>query len=81
VHVINEIEEILDEIRPYMRLHSGGVEVVEVDECCGIVKVRLAGACASCPLAEITLKGLVETVIKERAEWVKEVIAVKDICE
>jgi Fe-S cluster biogenesis protein NfuA len=49
------------------------VELLNVDEKTGIVKVRLTGACGCCPHATMTLKNVVERMIKEDVPEVKEV--------
>jgi Fe-S cluster biogenesis protein NfuA len=72
----NKIEKVLDKIRPTINLDGGDVELVEVDESEGIVKVKLTGACHSCPLSTQTLQYVVERAIKAEVEGIKEVIAV-----
>lgn len=71
-----EIEEILNKIRPSLQMDGGDVELVDVDEKTGIVKVKLQGACAHCPMSEMTLKMGIEAEIKKEVKGVKEVIAV-----
>ncbi|MFH1172956.1 MAG: NifU family protein [bacterium] len=71
-----KIEEVLDGIRPTLQADGGNIELVDVDETKGAVKVRLTGACHHCPMAAITLKEGVEKVLKERVPEVKELIAV-----
>lgn len=71
-----KIEKALDKIRPTMEADGGGIELVDVDEENGIVKVRLQGACAGCPMAQVTLQqGVAKEIIKEVPE-IKDVIAV-----
>jgi Fe-S cluster biogenesis protein NfuA len=70
------VEKILHLIEPELSFHGGGVELVEVDEKLGVVKVRLIGGCASCPMAEATLKNLIEDILKKEIPEVKEVVAV-----
>jgi len=72
----NKIEKILDKIRPSLQADGGDVEFVSFDEKTGIVKVRLVGMCAHCPMSQITLKQGIEEEIKKEAPEVKEVIAV-----
>jgi Fe-S cluster biogenesis protein NfuA len=43
-----------------------------------VVKVRLRGACAGCPMSQYTLANFVEVTLKEKVPGVKEVIAVED---
>ena len=44
---LENVEKVLDELRPFLMADGGNVEVVELDG--PIVKVRLQGACGSCP--------------------------------
>lgn len=72
-----QVEKILNEIRPSLQADGGDIELVDVDEKNGIVKVRLVGACAGCPMSAITLKEGVEKVLKEKVNGVKDVVAVQ----
>jgi len=49
-----EVQGVLDRIRPLLRADGGDVELVDVSAD-GIVKVRLTGACAGCPMSQMTL--------------------------
>ena len=69
-----KVELALGEIRPMLRMDGGDVELISVDD--GTVKLKLTGHCAGCPMATMTLKGVVERVIKQHVPEVKEVIAV-----
>ncbi|GAB6137805.1 NifU family protein [Halanaerobaculum tunisiense] len=70
-----EVKEVLDEVRPSLQADGGDVELVEVtDE--GVVKVELQGACAGCPMSQMTLKNGIEKRLKEEVSDVKEVQAV-----
>lgn len=69
-----KIEAVLNQIRPNLVRDGGNVELVDATD--GIVKVRLTGACGSCPMASMTLKHGVERALKERVPEVKEVVAV-----
>lgn len=57
------VEEALNGIRPALQADGGDIELVDVDG--GVVKVRLKGACGSCPSALMTLKYGVEERLKE----------------
>ena len=70
-----QVEEALNDIRPHLQADGGDIELVEVTED-GIVKVRLVGACAGCPGAQMTLQLGVERAVKERVPEVKAVEAV-----
>jgi len=70
----DKVETALDKIRPALQADGGDVELVEVEE--GVVKLRLKGACAGCPVSEITLKQGIERLLKAEIPEVKEVVAV-----
>ena len=65
-----KVEAALDKIRPALQADGGNVELVEVGDD-GIVKVRLTGACGSCPMSTITLKQGVERVLKKEIPEIK----------
>ncbi len=69
-----KVEAALDEIRPGLQADGGDVELVDIVD--GIVKVRLKGACAGCPMSQMTLTFGIERVLKERIPEVKKVEAV-----
>jgi len=69
-----KVEAALAQIRPALQADGGDVELVDVSQ--GVVKLKLKGACAGCPMATITLKQGIERVLKERVPEVKEVVAV-----
>ena len=70
-----EVEKVLEMVRPGLQADGGDVELVDVTED-GIVKVRLKGACGSCPMSTMTLKMGIERAVKERIPGVKEVVQV-----
>jgi len=72
--VKEKVEAVLAQIRPALQADGGDVELVDVNE--GMVKLRLKGACASCPVATMTLKHGIERVLKAQIPEVKEVVAV-----
>ena len=72
----DQIEKALDLIRPALRNDGGDVELVDVAETAGQVKVKLTGACSSCPMSQMTLRMGVERVLREQVPEVKEVVAV-----
>lgn len=68
------VEKSLDTIRPALMADGGNVELVAVED--GIVKVRLQGACGTCPSALMTLKHGIEVRVKEDVPEIQEVEAV-----
>ena len=66
---------VMDTIRPMLQADGGDIELVDVTEE-GVVQVRLRGACAGCPGAQMTLKMGVERVLKEKVPEVAEVVCV-----
>ena len=71
-----KIIEALQTIRPILQRDGGDIEFVEMTEDL-IVKVRLQGHCAGCPGAQMTIKGVVERIIKEAYPEIKAVEAVQ----
>jgi Fe-S cluster biogenesis protein NfuA len=69
-----KVEEILKQIRPSLQADGGDVELVDVVD--GIVKLRLKGSCAGCPMSQMTLAFGIERVLKEKVPEVKKVEAV-----
>jgi len=67
-----KVEAVLNDIRPMLQRDGGDVELVDIKG--GIVTVRLQGACAGCPMSQMTLKNGIERVLKER---IPEVTAVE----
>jgi Fe-S cluster biogenesis protein NfuA len=68
-----KVTKIIDKIRPQLQMDGGDIELLDVSD--GVVKVRLKGACGSCPMSAMTLKMGVERVIKQEIPEIKEVIA------
>ncbi len=71
-----KVESILQKIRPSLQADGGNVELVDVKEEDGIVKVRLTGACSSCAFSQLTLKMGIERILKENIPEVKQVESV-----
>jgi len=68
------VQKVIDEIRPLLQSEGGDIELVGVED--GVVSVRLKGACAGCPGAQMTLKMGVERRLKAAVPEVKEVVAI-----
>ncbi|WP_085522881.1 NifU family protein [Tuberibacillus sp. Marseille-P3662] len=65
-----QVEDVLEKLRPFLLRDGGDVELVNVDE--GVVRVRLMGACGSCPSSTITLKAGIERALLEEVPGVRE---------
>jgi len=72
--VKERVEAVLDRIRPAIQADGGNVELVDVNEDTKIVTVKLTGACAGCPMSQMTLKAGIERIIKHE---IPEVVAVE----
>ena len=70
-----KINAALEKIRPYLQQDGGDITLVEVTDDL-IVKVRLLGACGSCPYSIQTLKNGVETALRRDVPEIKDVVAV-----
>ena len=70
-----KIKEVLDQIRPFLQRDGGDIEFVELTAD-NVVNVRLQGHCAGCPGARMTIKGVVEKIIKEAIPEIESVEAV-----
>ena len=70
----DNVEKVLDEVRPFLLADGGNVEVVELDG--PIVKVRLQGACGSCPSSTMTLKMGIERKLREMIPEISDVVQV-----
>jgi Fe-S cluster biogenesis protein NfuA/nitrite reductase/ring-hydroxylating ferredoxin subunit len=65
------IQRALDQVRPYLGSHAGGVEYVGVTD--GVAHLRLEGSCHGCPSSTVTVRLAIEDAVKEAAPEVTEV--------
>ena len=70
----DNIEKALEKVRKGLQQDGGDLELVSVED--GVVKVRLKGACAGCPMSQMTLANFVERELKKAAPEIKRVEAV-----
>ncbi len=73
---VEEIERVLETVRPAIRMDGGDVELVDFDEEDGTVKLRLMGHCVGCPMSMATLKNGIEARLKMAVPKVRTVEAV-----
>lgn len=69
--IFEQVQDVLDKLRPFLLRDGGDCELVDVED--GIVKLRLLGACGSCPSSTITLKAGIERALLEEVPGVLEV--------
>ena len=69
-----KIEKALNKIRVALQQDGGDIELVGIEN--GIVKVRLKGACAGCPMSQMTMVNFVEAELKKAVPEIKRVQAV-----
>jgi len=62
--MFDKVQKVINTIRPMLQADGGDVELVDVTDD-GVVKVRLQGACAGCPMAQMTLKMGIEQELKK----------------
>lgn len=72
--LLSKVEAALESIRPYLITDGGDVRIVDIKD--NIVKLELLGACGSCSMASMTLKGGVEEAIKKA---VPEIVGIEAI--
>eukprot|EP00475_Leptophrys_vorax_P002892 TRINITY_DN11643_c0_g1_i2.p1 TRINITY_DN11643_c0_g1~~TRINITY_DN11643_c0_g1_i2.p1 ORF type:complete len:161 (+),score=17.86 TRINITY_DN11643_c0_g1_i2:162-644(+) len=70
------VEKVLDEVRPYLMADGGNVELYDIDGL--VVKLRLQGACGSCPSSTMTMKMGIERRLMEK---IPEIEAVEQITD
>lgn len=73
-NVIDKINELLDEIRPFLNMEGGDVEFIKYEDC--YVYVKLVGACAHCGFQDVTLNDGIYEMIHDEIPEVKGVINV-----
>lgn len=66
-----KVQKIIDKIRPSLQADGGDVELIDVVD--GIVTVKLQGACAGCPMSQMTLKNGIERLVKQELPEIKAV--------
>lgn len=69
--ITDQVQVVLDKLRPFLLRDGGDCELVDVED--GIVKLRLLGACGTCPSSTITLKAGIERALVEEVPGIVEV--------
>ena len=73
--LIQKVQNILEQVRPYLQQDGGDINFVELTED-NVVNVELTGACGSCPFSTMTLKNGVEATLRKALPEIKEVVAI-----
>jgi Fe-S cluster biogenesis protein NfuA len=71
---LTKLQGIIDLMRPAVQADGGDLVLVRADVEAGVVEVQLQGACSSCAVSSATLSGGVERILRERLEWVTDVV-------
>lgn len=74
---LEQIDEILDQIRPAVRADGGDIQLIGFDEEAGRVDVRMVGACHACPMAMATLRAGIEQRLRMALPQIQSVEAVE----
>jgi Fe-S cluster biogenesis protein NfuA len=77
MHLAQQIETVLDTIRPYLQADGGDVELVEVQENLDVT-LRLTGACSSCSMSEMTMTAGIEESLRKSIPNLGKIVAVKE---
>ena len=75
--LLNNIENALEEIRPFLKNDGGDISLVGIEK--DTVKVKFEGACSKCTVNQMTLKSGVEMIIKKHVPEVQKVVSVEEI--
>ncbi|HHJ64382.1 MAG TPA: NifU family protein [Aquifex aeolicus] len=68
---LQEVEKVLEKIRPALKDHQGSLKVVNVED--GIVYLQFLGGCSDCPVVDVSLKNVVDIALRGNLRWVKKV--------
>ena len=71
---LDALMELIDLIRPAVQSDGGDLALVRADVVTGVVEVQLQGSCSSCAISSTTLQAGVNRILKDRLDWVTEVI-------
>lgn len=71
---LEQLTELLDMVRPIIQQDGGDLVLLSADVETGVVELQLQGACSSCAISATTLQAGVDRIIKERLDWVTEVV-------
>jgi Fe-S cluster biogenesis protein NfuA len=68
------LNSIIELMRPAVQADGGDLALISADVVSGVVEVQLQGACSSCAVSASTLQGGVDRILRDRLDWVTEVL-------
>ena len=71
---LDQLTELIEMVRPIIQQDGGDLVLISADVEAGVVELQLQGACSSCAISATTLQAGVERILKDRLEWVTEVV-------
>jgi Fe-S cluster biogenesis protein NfuA len=75
---LERINATLDDVRPFLKVDGGNVEVVDVTDD-NIVHVRWLGNCETCSMSAMTMKAGIEQAIRTKMPEIRGVIALNGV--
>ena len=66
------VERALDQVRPYLGSHAGGVQYLGVTD--GVARLQLEGSCNGCPSSTVTVQLAIEGAVQAAAPEVTEAV-------
>ncbi len=75
--LINTVEQAIEQLRPFLIADGGNIELIDITDD-NVVQVKFIGACQSCSMSAMTLKGGVEETIKKAAPQIVSVVEIKE---
>ena len=76
--LIEKIELALNDVRPFLQVDGGNVELVDVTDDM-IVQVRWLGMCQNCSMSAMTMKAGIEQTIKSKMPEIHSVVAINGL--
>ena len=71
---LDKIKDLLDDIRPFLNMEGGDIELIKYED--NYVYIKLTGTCANCGYQDITIKENIESYLKEEIPEIKGVVNV-----
>lgn len=71
---LEQLTDLIEMVRPVIQQDGGDLVLINADVETGVVELQLQGACSSCAISSTTLQAGVDRILKERLDWVTEVI-------